>query len=605
MPTGKGPLRIAIEDFLSGFGFGVKFKDWIKSVLENWENEAIDTYSDFVGALGIESHLPPQIKPSALRAMTKHQIGLLVVVFPLVWNVLQQFSDLFLTPFMRPLNYLAEGLAHTKHTDANIILQGLRRKPELATQLHSILTTAGLDEISIAAIDSLIDQYLSPTDYQHLKLRGKMSQSEVNDKIKRMGFSDTDIQGLDELVKIIPGVSDLVLMAVREAFDDGVSAKFEHDQNLPAEFVEWTQKQGLDPEWAKRYWRSHWQLPSPNQVFEMLQRLRPGVSKNPITRDDVNTYLRTADYAPFWRDRLAEIAYQPITRVDVRRMYKTGVFDESKVKEAYLNLGYNDENAQALTEFTVAYEAEEETGVVRSSVVSAYGDGMIDRPTAEGMLSKGGYDTTTVAFYLDNVDFQETLRVNNIKLSNIHKRFVEGIIDETTVNNEINLLNLPAERTTAMLGLWLTERDNQTTQLTITQMETLLEQGIVQQSDYERIAKLRGYTPESIKWTLERIAGEASAKAQSDAEKAQADNERLQKSKSASQYQKDKAALDVDIAQARAEITDIDVALHGNVSEDDQILLLARKDELKQTISSLNVAKAQLRFDTQTALSNL
>jgi hypothetical protein len=334
----------------------------------------------------------------------------------------------------------------------------------------------------------------------------------------------------------------------------------------------------------------------------MLHRLRPGTTDDPVTVDEVNQFLGLADYAPGWRKRLTEISYSPFTRVDVRRMYKTGVLTEAQVKEAYLDLGYNKTKAQALTEFTIAYEAEEETGVVRSSVTSAYSDGMIDRGTAESMLKSGGYDGTTIGFYLDAIDFKHSLDIKNIKLQNIKKKYVEGLIDETDVSGEVGPLNLPAERITALLELWTTERENQVALLSITQMEILLEMSIVTEDDYRRIATRRGYSDETIKWTLDRIAIEANNKAQSTAEKAQADSERLQKSKTSTGYQKDKAEFDLAIAQARAEITDINVALHGDVSADDEASLKARKDELTQFIATVNVAKAQLRFDTTITL---
>jgi hypothetical protein len=98
---------------------------------------------------------------------------------------------------------------------------------------------------------------------------------------------------------------------------------------------------------------------------------------------------------------------------------------------------------------------------------------------------------------------------------------------------------------------------------------------------------------------------EKQLRAQKDAEKAEADNERLVKSKTASQYQKDKSEYDLAIAQAKAEITDIDVALHGTLTDDEIATLKARKDELKLFISQINVAKAQLRFDTQSTLDKL
>ena len=93
---------------------------------------------------------------------------------------------------------------------------------------------------------------------------------------------------------------------------------------------------------------------------------------------------------------------------------------------------------------------------------------------------------------------------------------------------------------------------------------------------------------------------EAQALAQKEAEKAQADAERLNKSKTSSKYQKEKADHDLMIAQAKAELTDITVALHADLDSLVVSQLTARQDELKQYIAAVNVSKAQLRADLET-----
>lgn len=605
MATGKGPLRIAIEDFIEGFKLSDKIHRWINDEGEKQKNGSLgNAWHIIMEQLGVEGKLPAVVSPNTPQAV----LGLAAAI-PMLLGAVIGLGFSFVSVLIQPIAFLAQYQVNKRWSAYRIeprqAAQLLKLWPEKSSEWLDMLTDLGVNESNLNGLQALNRQYLNALQYVALWRRGQLSNTELDNKLLQLNFQDTDIERLKQITEVIPTPNDLILMAVREAFDDEFSRRFGHDENLPAEFVEWAKKQGLSEDWSKRYWRAHWQLPSPQQVFEMLHRLRPGTTDNPISGDDVDFYLRAADYAPFWRDRLKEISYNPFTRVDVRRMYKTGVLDEAGVMTAYLDLGFDQAKAEAMTQFTIAYEAEEETGIIRSSVLSAYGDGMIDRATAARMLAKGGYDVTTVAFYLDNIDFRESLEIQQIKLSNIRKRYVEGLLDEATVNAEINQLNLPAERVSAMLELWGTERENQIALLTITQMETLLEKGIVEEADYRRVAVRRGYTDETIGWTLQRIALEASEKAQTTAEKAEADNERLQKSRTVSQYQKDKAEIDLSIAQARAEITDIDVALHGEISDDDSISLLARKDELKSFIAQMNVVKAQLRFDTQTSLDNL
>jgi hypothetical protein len=605
MATGKGRIRIAIEDFLETFQFGELLFGWVKIILEKLEDEALDLYDNVAKESGLEQYLPSFLKQGSINSRTvRRPVQIVPILLAIAMMVIGMLIGVF-APAQRMGMYKVDRIVKSSRPSPLETWHMAWRLGADKIKTDEILGDLGLDDTLISGYRALSHQKLSPIEYVQAWRRGLLTVEGLTDRLLQLGYERESIDNIISISQVIPQPNDLIFMAVKEAFNDDFIARYKTDEGLPPELVEWSAKQGLSEEWARRYWIAHWQLPSPSQVFEMLHRLRPGKSDNPILPDDVAAYLKAADYSPAWRDRLTEISYSPFTRVDVRRMFKTGVLDEGQVKEAYLDLGYNEERAQALTQFTIAYEAEEETGIVRGTVLSAYGDGMIDRSTAEGMLAGAGYDAVTLAFYLDNIDFKESLEIVSIKVQNIRKKYVEGLIDDNGANNEINMLNLPAERVTAMLELWKTERENQVALLSITQMETLLERGIVTEDDYKRIAKRRGYTDETITWTLLRIAQEAADKAQTAVEKAQADNERIVKSKTASTYQKDKSAIDLSISQARAEITDIDVAVKGDIDETQIIGLAERKDELKIFIAQMNVAKAQLRFDTQTTLNNL
>lgn len=605
MPTGKGVLRIAIEDFLETFGFGKRIQGWFVTFLEFLEDAWIGIYAALVRDLYPNQKLPPPFDVPSMSALIKGSqngffVGLLAIAGMIAGGVFG-----FGQPSSKLAAYFMDSQIRSYRPQPNELPILARRHAPLSSELKNLYKDLGVADVLQQAIEDASHPILPPDQLEVLRRKGAISDADYTAELTANGLTPERIKQVQALRDLIPSVTDLITLQVKEAFNDEFSARFNHDEGDISQVTEWAVKQGLSPEWVKRYWRAHWQLPSPNQVFEMLQRLRPGKSNNPVTDEDVKQYLQMADYSPFWRDRLKEIAYSPFTRVDIRRMYQMKILDEKQVLDAYLDAGYNQERAEALTKFTVAFETETETGIGRSAVMSAYDNGMIDRATAEKMLSDVGYDATSIAFYLNNIDFQLAQQVNQIKLANIKKKYVEGMIDETTVNSEINLLNLPAERVSALLELWNTERANQVTLLTISQMEVLLERGIVSDADYKEIAKKRGYDDKSITWTLARIAGEAAQKAKDDAEKAAADNERVQKSQTASKYQKNKAEYDLSIAQAKAEITDINIALQSDVTEDEQTTLIERKKELTQFIADLNVKKAQLRLDTSTIIDNL
>ena len=180
------------------------------------------------------------------------------------------------------------------------------------------------------------------------ELRRDPNLSNLGNELRKVGVHENYHSLYKELAYQIPPVADIITMAVREAFTPEIAARFGQYQDLPSEFVEWVGKKGLSKEWAERYWAAHWSLPSPQQGFEMLHR---GI----IGEADLHMLMRALDIMPYWRDKLIAMAYRPLSRVDVRRMYALGVLDVSGVRKAYTDLGYNNYNADLMTKFTIKY----------------------------------------------------------------------------------------------------------------------------------------------------------------------------------------------------------------------------------------------------------
>ncbi|KKN36993.1 hypothetical protein LCGC14_0768040 [marine sediment metagenome] len=162
----------------------------------------------------------------------------------------------------------------------------------------------------------------------------------------RSGFDAANIELQKALYEEIPGPTDLVRMGVREVFTPEIAERFGQFEDLPPAFVDWMGRQGYTEEWSRNFWAAHWDLPSITQGFAMFHR-------DVIPEEELQVLLRALDVMPYWREKLTDIAYRVITRVDVRRMYAEGVFDRDQVKRVYQDLGYKPEDAEALTEFVV------------------------------------------------------------------------------------------------------------------------------------------------------------------------------------------------------------------------------------------------------------
>jgi hypothetical protein len=184
-----------------------------------------------------------------------------------------------------------------------------------------------------------------------------------------------------------PGASDLVRMELREVF----KPKERAEQLIPPpteDFKKYMRNLGYNDFWADSYWAAHWDLPSITQGYEMFHRLRPGRVPDHLvfTRADLEALMRRQDILPAYIPKLIEIAYTPFTRVDVRRMYAFGILSRDEVKQAYLDLGYDEYRADKLTEFTVLHEAKEEKRLKELSLTD------MERAVAAGAITPGQFE---------------------------------------------------------------------------------------------------------------------------------------------------------------------------------------------------------------------
>jgi len=166
--------------------------------------------------------------------------------------------------------------------------------------------------------------------------------------LKDQGWTDDRIDALKFITQIIPNVSDLVRMAVREAFTPEIAEKFRQYEDYPDAITEWGEKQGLSKEWLTRYWAAHWDLPAPTQGFEMLRR---GI----IDEDTLKMLLRALDVMPYWRDKLIGISWEVPTRVDIRRFFDMRTIDEARLRELYAAQGYHGKDLEDYVLWTKIY----------------------------------------------------------------------------------------------------------------------------------------------------------------------------------------------------------------------------------------------------------
>ena len=282
-------------------------------------------------------------------------------------------------------------------------------------------------------------------------LRKDPTLSTLGQELKKIGIHPNYTDVYKTLAYQIPPVADIITMAVREAFTPAIAAKFGQYDDFPPDLETYAGQKGLSKEWAERYWAAHWALPSPQQGFEMLHR-------SVIDTTELDMLLRAQDVMPFWRDRLTAIAYRPLTRVDVRRMYKQGVLDETEVFESYQDQGYDDKNAERMAEFTVRQTLASLSKFTSNDIIKAFTNRMIGRGEAVSMLQDIDIRPADANYIISTAEYKRLWAFTDDQIAAIRNLYKKRMYDENQTRDRLARLNLPADQIDVLMQQWFYDK---------------------------------------------------------------------------------------------------------------------------------------------------
>ena len=325
-----------------------------------------------------------------------------------------------------------------------------------------------------------------------LNLRGLAPGADLTGRIRDLGYSPSDAEGLEALKYYIPPPADLISMAVRDVFNPTRVQEFAQDEDFPEEFEYWAGQQGISSDWAHKYWQAHWVLPSVQMAFEMLHR-------DVIDEDQLRDLMAAQDIIPGWREALIAISYRPFTRVDIRRMNAVGVLDEQQVFRAYKDIGYDDDKAATLTAFTLELNKDDDEdiepyeGLTRSSVIAAFKDGIIDRVGADELLKLEGVGEDAREIYLIDAELDRDRRLRKDAVDTIMVEFENGVTNSREAQVELGRTSLTAlEREEAELKLRRIAA-KKVKLPTRANLDKMYKNGIIDQEEYEDQLERIGY----------------------------------------------------------------------------------------------------------------
>jgi hypothetical protein len=272
-----------------------------------------------------------------------------------------------------------------------------------------------------------------------LKWRGEIKEAEYYQHMQEIGWTKEQIDLYEKAAKYYPPAPDLVRFAVREVYTPEIIKKYGLYEDLPPKFIDEAKKVGMSEEQARNYWAAHWILPDITLGYEMLHR---GV----IDEDDLMTLMRVSDIMPYWRDKLKAISYLPYTRVDVRRMYGLGVLNEEDVKRSYLDLGYDEEKAEKMTQFTIADALPEEKTLTKAQIRNGWEYGELKDGDTIKLLVSLGYTQDLANYILSLWKHEKIDKEIKAKVELYKAQYSKGVINYDTLRDRLSKLNLPATR---------------------------------------------------------------------------------------------------------------------------------------------------------------
>ena len=332
---------------------------------------------------------------------------------------------------------------------------------------------------------------LSVGDYISLWRRELMDEIDCDNKLNNLGLTLDEIQHAKNITEYFPTPMDLVRFAVREVYTPATVTEFGMGEDLPPEFITEGKKAGLNQEQAENYWKAHWDLPSPGMGYKMLHR-------RIIDEGQLGTLLKSLDIMPFWRDKLVQLSYNPLTRVDVRRMYRVGTLDEEGVLNAYLDTGYSPDNAQKMLEFTLQYENRDNVGITRSNVIKAYKKGIITEDNLDTYLTSLGYNKQVVNFWLSMSNYEKQQDELDDNVDEFKAQYSLGLINEDELRVELRSLDLPDSYVLKEVSKAVGKRSLNTKLPSVSNLHSWLQDAIIDEGQFSDYMKKIGYRENDI-----------------------------------------------------------------------------------------------------------
>lgn len=343
--------------------------------------------------------------------------------------------------------------------------------------------------------------------------RGIIDEPTHDRILAQYGIDKDSVDLLKSVYPLLPSPTDITRMADKHIFAPDIPQIFGQNSEVDDGYIKSMELWGIDEQWTRKLWASHWSLPGLQETFDLWHR---GL----ISDAELDTFFKLTDILPFFREKLKLLSHNLIGRVDIRRFYHVGVYTQQNVYDAYIKLGFSPEDASKQTEFTVENDRLGELpkqvrlrSLTEGLVVKAYKEGILAKQDAINRLAQVGYTASDANLILDI----ETQTANIAKLADktqsyhdkavslVLKDYSNGVISRQDATNYLVEIGVPQAQAQIELYYSEIERITNLKSLVINHVRSAYSKGQIDKASATNLMLTHGFGMSEIELLFEEL----------------------------------------------------------------------------------------------------
>lgn len=590
----KSRLRNALDKFLISFNWGELLSNAVKILEENKEIEFV-ILLDKILSMYIQAAKDIPELSSFLQSVKnrEHQAGLSALAGlaqGLTTGMVSSASSPLLSAVNQRMNMqwpvtILDPTAYLTYKKLNI------DNPKFLTDQ---LLRHGLKDSEIAVLTDVLEKRLDAPQLISINHRFPEAFDNYELSLLKTGWNRKHLDYLKMMQYQYPSTQDWILFAVREATNEQRAKELGLDLGDFGIAESEALKSGLAPGYFKYYWRAHWQLPPLTLGYEFLHRFRHTQGSLKFTEQDLSRLIQALDYSPIWHERMMAASYNPITRVDIRRVLKAGKLKEDGVRNAYYKDGYSDDDAELLTDWTMWEAQASMRDLSLARVEEAVEKGIMTELEAQAALEDLRYDPEDIPRYMALWRYDREKKRIDAEVDYLSAQYMNNELTEQDLRSQLTMLGLTPNNVYIAIVNLNAKRKRQITPLSTNEIYQMWTENILSSEEALNELVARGVNKLNAQRQMKLNIIKKQNQTDKEAEEAQ---DKLEKER-AKAITNDKAIalaeVGVQIAELQAEVVDLKVVASDITDIETLTAIEQRQLAIKQELAYLALEKSKI-----------